>query len=133
RLGFGSRSGEGKSEWPVAAGNAGDLCLRVPGRANQLVQQIHMSLLRGNELVEHELGAGSVDVIDSAPVILQTVLFPFLEGFEAGAVTEEIGGALRELRPDAPRAGRIAGLATELADAIAQRLSRPTVVGLSAA
>src|SRR3954471_13887898 len=80
---------------------------RAPDRINQLIQQVDMTLLCRNELVLNQLGAGGVDVVDAFFVILQAMLFAFLEALQAGGVAEQVGGALRELRPRAPSARRI--------------------------
>src|SRR5262245_49071501 len=73
---------------------------------DQLVKQVDVPLLRGDQLVLHELGAGRVDVVDAFAVVLQPVLLAFLEGFErAGVAAEERGGAFDELGPSSPGAG----------------------------
>src|SRR5438128_3460664 len=101
---------------------------RAPHRIDQLIQQADVPLLRRDELVLHQLGGAGIDVVDAFLVILQAVLFAFLEALEGRGVAEQVGSALGELGPGAPGAGGVRGLAAELADAVADRLRRAAVL-----
>src|SRR4051794_8290547 len=79
-------------------------------RIDELVEQRDVPLLGGDELVLNQFAARRVDVVEAFFVVLQAVLFAFLERLEARGVAEEVRGALRELRPRAPGAGRVARL-----------------------
>jgi len=74
-----------------------------------------------------------VDVIDALVVVLQAVLFAFLEGFQYRSVAEQIGDACGELGPGAPGAGGVRGLAAEFADAVADGLGGAAVFFLDLA
>src|SRR5205823_1364929 len=94
---------------------------------DQLIQQVNVPLLRGDQLVADQLFAGRVDVVGAFHVILQAVLFAFFQALQRRGVAEKIGRALGEFCPGAPGAGGIGRLASKLADSIAQRLRRPRV------
>ena len=74
------------------------------GRIEELVEEVDMAFLLGDELVLDKGLAGRVKLIDRIAIIFQAVLFAFLKALERSVVAEEVHGSLNGLGPCAPRA-----------------------------
>src|SRR5512142_1532705 len=86
------------------------------------VEDVDVPLLRRNHRLGDQLPARCVNVLERVLVVLEPMLLPFLQRLERGRVAEQGRDALHRLRPGAPRAGGIVGLAAHSPDLLAQLL-----------
>ena len=68
-----------------------------------------MPLLGGYQVGSNDLACGRIDSIERGVVILEPVLFAFLEGLERCSVTEGLRGSLDALGERSPHARRLIG------------------------